>query len=140
MGCYEYNDTRDRANALLERIEALAASGEPIETGWLMGEVCHLRGAYIDNHFVLERVDEDRIAAISRAEKAESAVASWKRTAETLTQALSARTRERDKARDWMVLRCRPRMCGCYENPEAPCACGARTALADEPSNDGAAQ
>jgi hypothetical protein len=57
-------------------------------------------------------IDTDREATLrARAERAEE---------------------QRDRLKAWVVDNCRPRMCGCYEEPDAPCACGARAALADE--------
>ena len=36
----------------------------------------------------------------------------------------------------WVIANCRPRMCGCYEDHDAPCVCGARAALSEEPPKE----
>lgn len=64
----EYEEVRDRSNKLVMRLEAFESREvDEIDMKWLIGEVCHLRGAYITNSF---RLRDER----ERAEKAEAEV------------------------------------------------------------------
>ena len=86
----EYEEVRDRANVLLERLEAFeSGEGEKIDMKRVIGEVCHLRGAFISSAFVHEADKALLAAALARAEKAE--------------KACERRTRERDRARAHII-------------------------------------
>jgi hypothetical protein len=101
-----YEEVRDRANALLKRLEAYESREEDeIPMAWLTGEVCHLRGAFICQAFVL-----------------------WNAEA-----ALERRTKERDRARASVY---HLPGCPLAEFRDGPCSCGHDRAVADEPSEE----
>lgn len=140
----DYEEVRDRANALVERLEAFDSDDDEnvISVAWLIDEVCHLRGAFIDQAFALrdalagaEKAEAEVELHRLRAEAAEARETPWRlgcdvalADAEKAEAALARRTAERDRARVWAS---RHHGASCREG--WPCNCERLAALADEP-------